>query len=585
MPKRPVVQTIVSGFQSAISIASNFTSIANHFDNFLSRDGSSPNQMEADIDMNSNNINNVGGLSARGITLNGQPITPDSVTVDSPLVNLKDFGAVGDGVTDDSAAIWLALTTLFSSSEGALFIPAGIYRMESRVEISGLSSSGSYSIYGEGQASIIYGVNADGGIKIDTTSRHLYLNVSNLVFSPGLANSGTAFEYSTVEGGVSQRNVFRMENCIFESHDDTDLSSSWFNPLVVTGVNRPSFNNVVVWRDFTTPSDTLLDIDGCYKPIITDCYFNGAAEYGITNVLTNENEGFLLSNTTVNGPETGVFISQPGRHPEIWIVDNHINCTVRGIDIRNSKYIWIERNLIFSRDILAGASYTDIYLNGCDGINIKSNMFRGHGGLTLQRRHVELIDCLHVDVHEKRLHAATSIAPFYCDATCGHISLYLPKVPADYDFASYPADLLESLSEDNIFVITEDSVTERINNSLSGPSISLDKMSDSPANNDILGSVNFSGKNSVDENVTFARIKATSSDVTDGSERGSLVLSTNVNGSDEEAVTILNPSVNGEAALLLVVRESGLPVLRRVKVGANGTGPGGTGRALYVDNE
>src|SRR5688572_30822296 len=44
-------------------------------------------------------------------------------------LNLRDFGAVGDGVTDDGPALQQALNALASSGGGTLFVPAGHYAL------------------------------------------------------------------------------------------------------------------------------------------------------------------------------------------------------------------------------------------------------------------------------------------------------------------------------------------------------------------------------------------------------------------------------------------------------------------------
>lgn len=51
----------------------NFDAIEEAFDNTLSRDGSTPNQMEADIDLNSNDLLNVNSIDAAQYLLNGVP--------------------------------------------------------------------------------------------------------------------------------------------------------------------------------------------------------------------------------------------------------------------------------------------------------------------------------------------------------------------------------------------------------------------------------------------------------------------------------------------------------------------------------
>jgi hypothetical protein len=70
------------------TINGNSATIETAFDNTLSRDGSAPNQMEADLDMNSNNILNANDVRTNHLILNG-------VTVES--ADLASLDPVGDG--------------------------------------------------------------------------------------------------------------------------------------------------------------------------------------------------------------------------------------------------------------------------------------------------------------------------------------------------------------------------------------------------------------------------------------------------------------------------------------------------------
>lgn len=53
-------------------------------------------------------------------------------------VSVKDFGAAGDGVTDDTAAIQSAATACLTTGQ-TLFVPAGTYKITSTITISGIS--------------------------------------------------------------------------------------------------------------------------------------------------------------------------------------------------------------------------------------------------------------------------------------------------------------------------------------------------------------------------------------------------------------------------------------------------------------
>jgi hypothetical protein len=58
MAKKPGVTTIASGYYSRAALNANFEALNNAFDNTVSRDGSSPNTMDGNLDLNGNEIIN-----------------------------------------------------------------------------------------------------------------------------------------------------------------------------------------------------------------------------------------------------------------------------------------------------------------------------------------------------------------------------------------------------------------------------------------------------------------------------------------------------------------------------------------------
>lgn len=69
MAKKPTVTTLQSGFNSTDVLNQNFEALRDAFDNTLSLDGSIPNAMEGDFDLNGYSIANAGG-----ILINGQDV-------------------------------------------------------------------------------------------------------------------------------------------------------------------------------------------------------------------------------------------------------------------------------------------------------------------------------------------------------------------------------------------------------------------------------------------------------------------------------------------------------------------------------
>lgn len=67
MAKAPALTNIASGYSSNTQLNNNFDAIQEAFENTLSLDGSTPNAMGADLDMNGNQILNATGLTIEGV--------------------------------------------------------------------------------------------------------------------------------------------------------------------------------------------------------------------------------------------------------------------------------------------------------------------------------------------------------------------------------------------------------------------------------------------------------------------------------------------------------------------------------------
>lgn len=100
--------------------------------------------------LTANQSSNVGFLQSGAGAL---PRTAESKLRD--VVSVMDFGAVGDGVTDDTAAIQAAL----NSGNGLVFVPSGDYKVSAP-----LSIPSDTRIYGNGPSSRIFTTNTSNGV-------------------------------------------------------------------------------------------------------------------------------------------------------------------------------------------------------------------------------------------------------------------------------------------------------------------------------------------------------------------------------------------------------------------------------------
>jgi hypothetical protein len=199
---------------------------------------------------------NITGINGTGITSDASNVnyTPAGVgavatTVQAKLrevVSVKDFGAVGDGVTDDATAIQLALNHIKTLGGGTLYFPSGTYYCNSTaatvyaaftvVEILNIAH---LALKGDGDSSIIR--------LSDNISRHFinidygdYVSISDLVFIGRdplvFSTSGRALNFRFCS------NV-KVTNCVFKnwgiyaiSHQQGAAKSFIFNNLTFENI-------------------------------------------------------------------------------------------------------------------------------------------------------------------------------------------------------------------------------------------------------------------------------------------------------------------------------------------------------------
>lgn len=102
---------ITASFQSADAMNAIFDLIEGEFDKCLYRDGTSPNQMTADLDMNSNDILNVGTISVDDILVDGQALGVSVLAAATSASDSADSAAASAASAAEAAASALAAAT------------------------------------------------------------------------------------------------------------------------------------------------------------------------------------------------------------------------------------------------------------------------------------------------------------------------------------------------------------------------------------------------------------------------------------------------------------------------------------------
>lgn len=183
-------------------------------------------------------------------------------------VNVKDFGATGDGTTDDTAAIQLAITYVYSFSNAistgtapALYFPSGTYLMSSTITMgnTGFQYTLSPYFFGDGTGTII---------KVTATNVNPFFWRGPVLGQPGAGNqaagptienmsfvgpgssvatsSSIGLNFNTVQG-PRLINTSCSGWYTGESYTDTDVitrinASSEFN---IIGINSDTLNGLI----------------------------------------------------------------------------------------------------------------------------------------------------------------------------------------------------------------------------------------------------------------------------------------------------------------------------------------------------
>lgn len=217
---------ILADYASRQKHNSNYDLIEAAVENTLSRDGSTPNSMSTELDMNSQRIINLGapsagsdaarwidvtdavdltGVAVPALTGNrGRFLKTDGASLSwsfTHVITPQDYGAVGNGVADDTAALALAVT---AATGQTLYFPEGTYKTTAPLA---LQSNSSYIGAGMG-TSIISCTN--GLISQLSAVNKTNVTISDLTVAV-TSSSGTSLTGGVLLNGCTGCRVNRVE--------------------------------------------------------------------------------------------------------------------------------------------------------------------------------------------------------------------------------------------------------------------------------------------------------------------------------------------------------------------------------------
>lgn len=249
----------------------------------------------------------------------------------------QDFGAVGDGATDDSSAVQSWLTDLVSNNRSGI-VPDGTYLLNSAVTTS--ASGNDFAIFGQSMAGAVFKTpvtNTTGAILITDTSRTGQAIFENFTIVTEAAGGGTGLQFTQPEGGSQHQRSVVCRNVQVRGSDG---SNDFFNTFIdFTGTWRPFIQSCTVdgpWvgtdqsnGSASYSADVGIDLTGTYDPTVDNCHVWGAYR----SIKAHVYEDTISGVTDQGGGTVRVTVSN-GPHP----FTTGFNVTITGTTSYDGTY-------------------------------------------------------------------------------------------------------------------------------------------------------------------------------------------------------------------------------------------------------
>jgi Pectate lyase superfamily protein/Right handed beta helix region len=255
------------------------------------------------------------GLALGGVvSAAGAPVRRDQDPGGGPSRSARDFGAVGDGRADDTAALQKALDATLSGSEGMLVIPPGTYRVTRTLRVAPTPGAAGNMVRQSGilahGAHVISEI-ADGGNVFEFLSR----STIRFVLIEGLDILGSGHEGHGIYVECDRNDAYFYNFCLRDvviqdcGGDGCHMIGNVFEGQIINTYLRKNAGNGLTLGHGThggilsaihvfgcvfgdNARHGVAMVNNCYDASFHGCYFLLNGQFG----LTAENGCTLLSN-------------------------------------------------------------------------------------------------------------------------------------------------------------------------------------------------------------------------------------------------------------------------------------------------
>lgn len=319
-----------------------------------------------------------GSSNFADITLNANPglvVASSTIGINATIYNVKDYGAKGDGSTNDNTAIAAAIAACVASTwGGVVYFPQGIYVVTQ--QFTATTTTGSpRSVYFKGDGpnvSIIQWTTATGGIAVTFNSGKFdkgYVGAEGLTFYTKTVNGGTALSLTSATT-PNPGPIKRIFNCSFVGDNATTY---WTNGILMDAITYDSVVNCefqgissansgigVAYQN----SQNGTDANDAVAHHINNCFF-WALNYGVSAVAGPGSgtgiEGIEITNCDMIC-NVGVNWNDNNGRPELSVTGCQIAGVTYCIQTQDVTQMNIANNLFYNGST-AGSTWIGIYVN------------------------------------------------------------------------------------------------------------------------------------------------------------------------------------------------------------------------------
>lgn len=332
-----------------------------------------------------NNVTIDGTITGGKVTATGSTTARSMAARAADVINVKDYGAVCDGTTNDAVAIQAAFTAAANAATGiTLVFPTGKCLINSQISQS-IGANHGIRVQGAGGQNGIYSANGSG-VDITLTATTATFDIANMAFirtAGGISGTGLAVT-ATVSGVLSYSH---FDNLTFNGSPSRN-TASWQVGLHLTSLGAPVIHGVISGQPDGTNSTTNIGIqlsgtDTSHFLIdtkISDTALQGGhASISVDGAV----QGVFITNSEGIGSDYGIYAEDTTNflnfQEALLVTNNHFNNLIAGIYIHRMPENQIIGNLFLHFNPLAGREWDAIKIEQAGQEVVSGNTIFGTG--------------------------------------------------------------------------------------------------------------------------------------------------------------------------------------------------------------